>query len=275
MSISVVHGSPQTIWAPVNPAATVYVGSLVCLDYSALATSEGVVVRPVAAGASGVTSIGDVPIGVVIGTNNRVPTYSATYKQEYITSEAAAGPHTPVTGKYFGVEGPWNKSENMAFVKIAVINACSVLRAPICNGSIGTAPSLLTATAGDASGLTVTTNAANFTPVAGKGTIYCRTGLNRGEYRVTDDTSTTVAAWDHAMSSDTAVGDTFVRVPLRTIGTSYVTIGDGTVASFIDCAKTPATDYDIIHVLRLDLSEAGKEYAEFTFDGDVFASARA
>jgi len=270
--ISVVHGSPQTVWVPVAVGATVYVGSIVCLDLSALATSEGFVVREQADGAADTTNK-DRPFGVVIGTNRKNPVYSSTYNAEYITDEGATGPATS-TVDYVGVEGQWAKGEKRAMVQVALITPSTVLRAPIFNNAVGTAPSLLTSTS-SGSKVTMTTNACDFTPVAGLGTIYFRTGGNANIYRTTDDTSTTVCAYDINTPANSAVGDTAVRVPLRPMGTSYVRIGDDTVASYINCSETPATDYDIIHVVRLDLSTAGSEYAEFMFDGDHFCTTRA
>lgn len=267
-----IFGSPQTIWAPIKPGATVYVGSLVSIDQSAL--DEGFVVRPTGVGVSNTTNK-DRPFGVCIGTNRRTPVYSATYQAEYITDAGATGIRTDTT-EYIMPEGPWSAGEGRAMIKIAVITPSTILRMPIRNNAIGTAISTLTSTAGNANGLTVTTGACDFTPVANLCSIYARTGVNAGTYRITDDTSTTVATWDVHMKNTTATaGDTYVRVPLRTNGVSYVTIGDGTVASFIDASVSPATNYDIIHVLNLNLAEAGGEYVDFMFDADAFCTNRA
>jgi len=270
--ISVVHGSPQTIWAPIKPSATVYEGSIVSVDQSAL--DEGVVVRPTGVGVSNTTNK-DMPLGVVVGTNRKIPVYSSTYNANYITDTGVTGLRTDAT-EYVGVEGPWGKGDKRAMVQVALIDPCTILRAPIRNNAIGTAITELTSSAGNANGLTVTTGACDFTPVANLCSIYARSGVNAGTYRITDDTSTTVAAWDVQMLSTTATtGEKYVRVPLRHHGVSYVTIGDGTVASYIDASISPATNYDIIHVLRLDLSTAGNEYAEFRFDADAFSTNRA
>lgn len=272
MAISIVSGSPQVVWMPIKPSATVYVGSLVSIDQSAL--DEGVVVRPVAVGASNTTNK-DVPLGVCVGTNNKNPVYSSTYLAEYITDPGVTGLRAN-TAEYVGVEGPWPGGEKRAMVQVALIGPGTVLRAPIRVTAVGTLLSELTSSAGNANGLTVTTGACNFTPVANLCTVYCRAGANAGQYRITDDTSTTVATWDVQMLSTTATtGETYVRVPMRHHGVSYVLIGDGTVASFVDASASPATNYDIIHVVRLDLREKGNEYVEFMFDGDTFCSARA
>jgi len=272
--ITIVSGCVDRKWVPINPAATIYTGSLVSFDTSALATSEGCVVRPVAVGASNTTNK-DVPFGVVLGNNLRYPLFSSTYQATYITDPGATGIRTN-TAEYVNLEGPWPQGGKQAMVEVGIIGPETVLKAPLRLGAIGTLLTTLTSTAGNANGLTVTTNSCGFTPVAGLGTIYCRTGLNAGQYRVTDDTSATVATWDREMLATTATtGETYVRVPLRPMGTSYVLIGDGTVASFVDASATAGTNYDIIHVLELNLEESGNEFVKFRFDGDAFCTARA
>lgn len=270
--IEIVSGCVDVKWYPLKPGATIYMGSIVCVDQSAL--DEGLVVREQADGASNTTNK-DVPFGVAIGHNLREPLFSSTYLAEYITDEGATGLRTSTTD-YVGVEGPWGKGDKRAMVQVAIIDPNTVLKAPIRNDAIGTSISTLTSTAGNANGLTVTTNACDFTPVANLCTIYARSGVNAGTYRITDDTSTTIAAWDVEMLKTTATaGETYVRVPLRHNGVSYVRIGDDTVASYINASETPATNYDIIHVLELNLSETGNEFAKFKFDADNFCTARA
>ena len=270
--MEIVQGSPQSIWVPIKPSATIHVGDLVCIDQSGL--DEGVIVRGQADGVADTTNK-DVPFGICIGTNRKNPVFSSTYNAEYITDEGVTGLRTSTT-EYVGVEGPWGKGDKRAMVKVALITPNTVLRAPIYNNAVGTLPVLLTSTSGNANGLTVTTNACDFTPVADLCTIYCRSGANRGAYRITNDTSTTVAAWDVEMLSTTATaGDTYVRVPIRPFGISYARFGDDTCCSYLNCSETPATNYDTIQVVRLDLSTAGNEYVEFTFCADHFAVARA
>lgn len=272
MSITILEGCVQTVWMPIKPAATVYTGSLVSIDQSAL--DEGVLVRPKGVGVSNTTNK-DRPLGVVLGNNLRSPVFSSTYEATYITDEGVTGIRSSTT-EYVNVEGVWPKGGKQAMVQVGIIGPGTLLRAPIRNAAIGTAITELTSTAGNANGLTVTTDACDFTPVADLCSIYARSGVNAGQYRVTDDTSTTVATWDREMLNTTAgTGEKYVRVPVRTNGVSYVTIGDSTVASFIDAAVSPVTNYDIIHVVRLDLSEAGREFCDFFFDADAFCTNRA
>jgi len=273
--IEIVEGCVDVKWAAINPGATVYVGSLLSMDQSALASIEGVIVRPVGAGVSNTTNK-DAPLGVCIGTNRREPVFSSTYLADYITDEGTTGVRSSTTD-YVGVEGPYGKGSKMAMAQVAMIGPGTILKAPLRGAAIGTLLTVGTSSAGNANGLTVTTGALqDSAPVAGLSTIYCRSGLNAGQYRITSDTSATVHTWVREMLKTTATtGETYVKVPLRPFGTSYVTFGDGTACSFIDCTKTSATHYDVIHVLELNLEEAGKEFVKFRFDGDAFCTARA
>ena len=67
MGFSIVKGSPQTIWVPVEPGEVVYNGSIVGVDTGT--PLEGVQPLPVAAGVSNATNA-DIPFGVVVGNNN-------------------------------------------------------------------------------------------------------------------------------------------------------------------------------------------------------------
>jgi len=270
--ISIVQGSPQSIWVPITDGSTIYVGGLVAVDYTAI--NEGVIVLPDAAGVANVTNH-DIPLGVCIGTNRKNPLYSSTYLTEYITDPGAADPHDGASIEYVGVEGPYAKGDPVAMVKVAVIDPCTVLRAPLRNAAIGTAPTVVTATAGNTSGVAVTTGAIDFTSVADNtATIYCRSGNNAGVYRSLDSASTTVHTWDRATRNDTEIGSTWVAAPVRAFGPSTVMF-DATTAMFIDVADAPVlagTNRWSIFVYRLDLAEAGNEYVEFRFDAGHFGS---
>lgn len=271
MAITIAHGTPQTIWTPVQAGATVYVGGIVMVDSSA--PTEGVLMLADASGVANDTNK-DIPLGVVIGTNRKSPTYSSTYKCEYITCPGATDPHGGSDTDYFGVEGPWAKGDPVAMVKVAMIEPNTVLRAPLYATSVGTAPVEVTATNTSSDGLGITTGAIDFTAEGtnAMSTIYCRTGANAGSYRLLDSNSSTVHTWDRAMKHDIAIGDTFVAAPMRYFGPSTCMF-DSTTAAWIDCddaSVLAGTDRWSIIVYRLDLSEAGKEYCEFRFDAGHF-----
>ena len=272
--ISIKSGCLGQMWVPVEIDATVYVGSIVGLDYSDVAGQFGVTIWDEADGTNNTSNLGDIPMGIVIGTNNSTPVYNSTYKAEYITA-GSVSTATGSTNSYVGVEGPYGKSCDFAMVKIDLIGPGTVLRSPIYNNAVGTAPALLTATATDTNGDQFTTNSCDFTPVDGENTIYCRSGGNAGDYRITTNTSKTVHDCDYDMRGAVAIGDTFVTVPIRPFGQSKVRFGNDTVCSFINCSDTPASNYCVIHVLKLNLEVAGNEYCEFWFDGDNFCTARA
>ena len=116
---------------------------------------------------------------------------------------------------------------------------------------------------------------ADFTPVADLCTAYCRTGANMGMYRISDNTSKTSITFDVAFPYDIAVNDTFVYVPMRACGPSYVQFD--AEATYIEGGSSAslATNYFVIDVIRLDLKESGKETCLFRFNVDHFAKARA
>lgn len=263
--VGTIYGEAiQTRWCPLNSTSQVFVGGIV---YS---VADGVDTVGAASGAADTTSK-TVPLGVVIGTSNDVQIASATSNTNTITGVITQA--AQVARSNTGVGGPYAKGDPQAYVKVAMIYPGTIIKAPLFNNALGTAPTVQTVTTGSATGLGYTANATDVAGIADLCTAYCRTGANAGQYRITDDTSTTVVTNDRAFSNDIAVGDTFVRVPLRDVGESFVQT-DGN-ALWFDVSVTPATDYWVINVISLDLSEAGKEHVLFTFGADHFATARA
>lgn len=268
MGFSVVHGSPQTIWVPVEPSEVIYTGALVGVD--AATPLDGVQPLPAAAGVSNATNA-DCPFGVVVGNNNVAGNiqYDTTLNAEYITQVADTAVYGNST-KYANVEGVWAKGDPQAMVEVAVISPETVIRGSLHNATVGVAPSVLTiSTASGADGLDSTTGNADVAPVANFTTIYMRSGANRGVYRIITTTSLTAHEWTKAMKYDTAVGDTCVIVNgLRPFGLSRMQVDTEALSINVDAALT--ADYFFINVLRLDLSEAGNEYVEFQFNPETF-----
>jgi len=268
--MSVVHGSPQTIWMPVKPATTIYVGGFVTQDRTS--RDDGVIMLPDAAGVANVTNH-DQPFGICIGTNRKNPLYSATYLTEYITAPAAGDAFGGASIEYVGVEGPWSKGDPIPMVKVALVDANTVIRAPLRNAAIGTAPSVLTDTVGQASGLGFTA-VADAATIAFMSTAYCRSGANEGAYRLIKSAGSTTHTWTKATRSACAIGDTWVTVPVPTFGPGTVMF-DATTSMFIDVADAPVANGTArwsIFVYRLDLRVAGQEYCEFRFDPSHFGS---
>jgi hypothetical protein len=258
-------GSPHALWYPVDCNGgsfdTLYVGQLV------KAGSDGVLPLAAASGAYDTTNEA-IPFGVVIGTNKRSPSYSATSLSESITS---ASPHANTT-EFVLMEGDMiPKGDTSASVKVALIQPGTIIKGSIFATTIGTALTVGTVSTGSSTGAGFTTSAIN--PVTHRAdlvTVYFRTGGNKGIYRVTTDASTTVKTVEHYFPYDIAVGDTVVGVPLRV---GYSKGQTDTESVFINGAADPATDHWGLNVLWLDLSVAGKECVYFQFGHIHFVGA--
>lgn len=266
----------QLIWAPCGATADIYREGMLVADGNVLNTEFGDGVENVGAAAGVLDTTSNRTLrGIVVGNNDRTKVADATYGGSNITSPAYT--QAGLTGRSVSrADGVWGM-DRQGMVQIALIDASTKIKAPLYVTTHGTAPTLLTVTTGSTDGLGFTSNACDFTPVAGLATSYCRTGANAGRYRISDDTSTTVETNDVPFEYDIAIGDTFVRVPLRSFGLSYVQTD--AEATFFDVATAPGQDGAThswgIHVLYLDLSEAGKEHVVFTFDPIHFLAARA
>lgn len=259
MGFKISSGNPQVFetWMLVDYGSagdTLYVGQLV------LVTGDGVAPLGQASGAADAS--GDKQVfGVVTGTNNLTAVFDATYKSQSITSVVSQA--NLVARECAFMQGDVVGGEKAAMVKVATITPDTILEGPLYATTYGTAPTVLTVTTGSTTGAGFTSNATQFTPVADMCTSYCRTGGNAGLWRVSKDTSTTVETNDLYFPYDIAVGDTFIRVPVKK-GVSYVQLDAESM--FIDAAGTPATNYFVINVLELvDFDKPGKERVRFRF----------
>lgn len=273
MGFTVAHGdSQQHVWGSVAVDDTLYVGQIVRV------ANEGFLPLGQASGVGDITNkntsigivhtgtaavVNNVPYGIIVGTNAYSPTYNSTYMTESI---AYATPST-TTGTYVGHEGPWARGDNHAMVEVAPINANTVLRAPLFVDTYGTAPTVETLS-GTPTTTTATSSGTDEDGVKGLSTIYFRSGGCAGQYRVTDDTSSTAVTWDLPTVGTAASGDTIVRVNLRPFGLCRAQVDSE--ATFIDVGATVTSSYFLIDVLRLDLSVAGGEYIEFRFHPMTF-----
>lgn len=261
MGFEVVHGSPQTIWVPLNYETTIYVGSIACLDISTIGTNSGVNMLPAATGIWNATGF-DIPFGVVIGTNLRRPLFNTTYKCEEITS---ASPLASTT-EFVGVEGPYIKGGREHMVKVAVIDPSTVCRSNIVTDSISGAPTILTATATVSAGTSMAHNANAVACLDGWSTIYFRSGLNKGTYRILSGAAvTTASAWTIPTYAPVTTGDKAVVVNMRPFGISQAQLLATGLTCF-DSGTTLGSNYFGIDVVRLDLSEQYHEYVEFRWN---------
>lgn len=268
MGFSVIHGSPQHKWVPVEPGEVIYNGSIVGVDTAT--PLEGVQPLPSASGVSNATNA-DIPFGIVVGNNNVEGNlaYSTTYNTEYIT-QVAAGDVYGSTTQYRGVEGVFSKGDPQAMVKVAIIDPTTVIRGQLYDTSFGTAPTVNTVSVASGSdGIGCSTDAATVATIANFSTIYARSGANMGIYRTLTSNSTTAHTWLKAMKSDMAVGDTAVILNgLRPYGISLMQIDSE--AQFVDVNAALSSDYFYVNVLNLDLSEAGNEFIDFQFNAETF-----
>lgn len=258
----IVEGTPRTIWTQIVDSDTLFVGQIVECN-----ANEGAAPIGAASGASDTTGK-VVPFGVVVGMNTYVEGYNTTQQAQAITD---ATPHDSTT-EFVLHEGVWARGDRVAMVEIALITPETILKGPIYNAALGTATLLGTVTAGSASGVSCTVNTLEVSGVAGLGTVYFRSGANAGAYRVTDDSSATAITWDKPTTKDVEIGDTLVRVNLRSVGPSRAQFDSE--AMYIDNNAAVTTDYYSLDIIKLDLEEAGKEHCYFKFNVDHFALKR-
>lgn len=271
MAFRVVENPLRTFWASTDGSSTYYVGQLVAYNAASKAAMAGTVVPlAVPAGAADATNY-QVIAGIVVGINNRTAVSNSTgqYATGVVTQAAQ------LARDWAFQEGMYVKGDPQVLVQVMEISPNTVIEGNIYNAALGTAPTVVTDTAGtDATGYTSagTTGACDFTPVADVCTIYCRSGKNAGLYRTSHDTSTTAPQTVVGFPNDVALGDKFVRVPLKQ-GLSHIYIaGPGL---YIDCSKTAATNTFQVLVYELNLENAGKETAQFRFTSPHFDYARA
>jgi len=263
--MEVVHGSPQAIWVPISYGAattTIYVGGVVAPHQDSTTAKDGVIMLQQANAA--LNTQYDMPFGIVIGTNNRKPLFNTTAKTEYITTSSPLAS----TNEFVGVDGPYIKGGREAMCKVDIIDPCTICKSKLVVDAIGTAPTVVTVSTGDADGIEMTTSATDATALAGYSTVYFRTGANKGTYRINDNASSTDTKWDtptYAPVSTTAPWDTAVVVNgVLPFGVSKVQLL-ATYSTAFDVSDA-CTSYFAVDTIRLDLSEQYKEYMEFRWN---------
>jgi len=261
--------SSQLLWVPVSESAEVFVGSLVQWDTD----TAGVEVLGVANGAYDADN-DSVIAGLVVATSNDINnkvyedgTTVAGFAGEEITGVVSQA-NLMARRNFAPGGGMYAKGERMALVQIAVLDCTTRIRGRLYNAAYGTAPTVLTATAGSADGGvadTYVTNASELASVANYSTIYCRSGANAGLYRVLSTASTTTHLNDVAFPQDVSIGDTFVMCPQRQ---GYSRIQVDAQSLYINTAAI--TSYYGVFVDQLDLRVAGEETVEFRFAPNHF-----
>jgi hypothetical protein len=273
--MQVIEGAGRTFWAATDGSSAYYMGQIVTMIAAGQANTNGTA-KPLAvpAGAFDTTNM-QIPLGIVGGFNVRYPSYDSTtglQKQTGVVTQA-----NQLAVEQCGNEGMYVKGDVQLLVQITEILPHTVIRTPIYNTTYGIAPTVLTATTAmtDGAVTAITTNACDFTNVLNMGTVYCRTGVNAGIYRVSKDTSTTGPSVTTAFPYNGAIGDTFVRVPFKQGNSTVYIAGPGL---FFDCSKGPvAAGTTLFNVIcyKVNLQFPSLEYAEFRFGFDHFCYARA
>lgn len=274
MGFQVIEHEIRNIQVPVNFANTsdtLYEGQIVGKSLSSnLPAGEGFVPIGAASGASD-TSSKKVPFGIVLGGNDAAPTYNSTYKGVSIASVGSQA--NQLARDVRGNEGMYAKGDPQALAKVAVIGPNTVIKGRIFSGAYGTAITEYTNTSASTDGLTITTSAVSFTPIAYNTTWYCTSGANKGLYRVAYSTSTTSHTFYLGFPYDIAVGDKFKPVALS-VGLCAAQFD--AESTYIEMSSVAySANYYLLNVLELNMEKSGEEYAIFTFNADQFTAKRA
>lgn len=186
-------------------------------------------------------------LGVVLGVVDESRSYNSTYRgngSTYTTTQSTVA-DTGVSRVQVGLTIPW----------------VTKIRGPIYNAAYGTALTEMVITTADSGGTTITAIGDAITDMADDFlTAYCRSGANRGEYRVvTTSDSTTVQTVTVPFPYTIAVGDVFV-VASCVKGNGGLDIPS--TANCIDGNNDMDAYYPVIYT-DINLEESGKEWAEF------------
>lgn len=193
----------------------------------------------------------DQPIlGVVTAVVND-PVYSATYKGNGVTYDTALANVLA------------NDGSDAAMVEVTLARPWdAIFKAPLYDATDGTALPTLTETTGDATGLTITHAAGAVADAADDmATIYCRSGANKGLYRIVTTGGTDAQVCTVAFPYAIAAGDTFVRASC-VLGLGGLNIP--ATANCIDGDNALSAYYDVYYH-NINLEESGKEWATFSF----------
>jgi hypothetical protein len=137
----------------------------------------------------------------------------------------------------------------------------TLIKAPLYDATWGTALTEIVEQDGDATGVVITSAAATADIANNFGTIYCRSGANRGQYRVIVSVVAAVTTVTVPFPYAISVGDTFVQAScVLGYGGMDVTTG----ADAID-GDNDMNFYHSVYYHEINLEEAGKEYAVFAF----------
>jgi hypothetical protein len=233
--------------------ATSYSGQLMIFDYT---VGGEVIPSAVAAAGPDVTQkIAGICLGKGRNTSpGGTSIYNSTYKGDtitYSTAQATYLTNSPV--------GP-------ALAQIQTLTPNSLIKAPLCHDTIGTAVERKACTTTVTNGLTIVTATVD-TTVDHFSTVYCASGANRGEYRTVTTAGTTTQTFTVPFTNTSTIGDIFVIV---NVSRGMAHLNWDTQFQGIDSAYV-LTNYFVAYVHELNLEVAGQEYAVFTLAPYHFA----
>jgi hypothetical protein len=237
-----------TIWLPVTNGTTLYVNQMVT-------TSQGFLA---AFGAATGTPTTSRPLGIVVATNNKTPTYSSTYNAHYITGVQTQA--AQLARSWQGAQGMWSVGDPIPMVQVELIGKDTVIQ-----GTFGGALTAFNPADASSTGAAITKSETSQGTVDYNTIFYCRSGANKGIYRVNGDdsnngsktTSNFPVYWPYGV----AVTDYYVRANV-TLGLSKVQFDS--LSMYVDPTNALSAYYNII-VEEVNLSTSGLETVTFRF----------
>lgn len=235
-------GAPPLIMS-MQVGADCYVGQMACED------GNGYGHVTLAAVAAAGPDVSSALVGPIVAVRTS-PTYTATTYQsdmaDYDTTQAAQLANDP---------------KGAVEVDICVMRPGDMFKAPIGKAAISVNIDTVTATATDPEGDDIAHTADTITaPTHKLSTIYCRSGANKGLYRVITSGGTTDQDVTICFPYDIAVGDVFVCADVK-LGPCRIDLS--TYLLGIDASA--ASNYYDAFCHRLNLETAGEEYAVVSF----------
>lgn len=143
-----------------------------------------------------------------------------------------------------------------------IIPNSTLIRAPIYNAAYGTDLTECAITTLSTDGLTVTHASDTVTDIADDlAIVYCRTGANRGHYRVSDTPGANAQTVTIAFPYDTVVGDKFI------VASCVFGIGGLDFPATANCidGNNDLNAYYDVYYHDINLEEKGKEFAVLSF----------
>jgi len=240
---SMYGGSTTPFLLNLQVGADCYVGQLVMNDH-ALGYGH---ILPAAVAAAGPDVTAGL-VGVVVGAITS-PTYTAaTYQSDKITYDTTQA--TQVANDPVGA----------AEAQVAIMRPGDLWKAPIGKATIATALDVITVTTTDTAGDDVIHTGTITAPTHLLSTVYCRTGANKGLYRVITSGGTADQDLTICFPYDITSGDTFVAADVK-LGSCRIDLSTNSLG--LDASA--ATNYYDAFCTELNLEVSGEEYAVISF----------